>query len=92
MEKPGYLWEVGHRASPSGFPHVPAWRWADLGFWDVVDDILSAVVWLCGFSECCPSMLGCSLENPQAPASSSVLTPGGAALSLCLPLPHPRRP
>lgn len=92
MEKPGYLWEAGHRASPSEFPHVPAWCRADLGFWDMTDGVLSATVRLCGFSECCPSMLGCCLENPQTPASSSVLMPSGAALSLRIPSPSPAGP
>ena len=67
--------------------HVPAWCCADLGFWDMADDVLSAEAWLCDFSEFCSSMLGCSSENPQAPASSSVLMPSGAALSLGTPSP-----
>lgn len=62
---PGHLRAAGQRASP---PTRPAWCCAHLGFWDTDDGVLPAVAWpwLCGFSKCCPSMLGCSLENPQA--------------------------
>lgn len=45
--------------SPPGLPHAPAWRWADLGLWNLAKEVLSAMVWLCGFSERGPSLLGC---------------------------------
>lgn len=75
-ERPGAQEKQGFRPPPR-LPHLPVWRWAHLGFWDKPDDALSAVVWPCGFSSCCLSMSGCGLENPQAPAASSVLVPGG---------------
>lgn len=75
-ERPGAQGKQGFRPPPR-LPHLLVWRWAHLGFWDKPDDALSAVVWPCGFSSCCLSMSGCGLENPQAPAASSVLMPGG---------------
>lgn len=63
--------------SPPAFPHILAWHWADLRFWDMADDAPSAVLWLRGFSECCPSMWGCGLENPQAPAATLSSCPTG---------------
>ena len=69
---------------PTGGPDR---RWADLEFWDLAEEVLLMLAWLCGFSECCASMFGtvwrcCSL-SPCAWPSSSISG---------LPLPRPSQP
>lgn len=62
---------------------------ADLGLWDMADEVLSDEVRLCGLSECCPSMMGRGVEDSQNPVSALCSYPAGQpclwALSLLCP-------